>query len=402
MIIVKLGLVILTIFILLRKKVAIGNAILASSFRLWAVSGFDFSALGNALLTTLRDPRCWILVGALYFIMWLEYLFRTRGIMDSFLSTIQQTIPNPKVVMMIISAFLGLLPSMGGAIFSAPMVKKLADPIDMTPTDQSLTNFWSRHIVDYTNPMAPALLLASATASVSVQEMLIHLIGYGFLAVAVGWLVCFRNVPTKILPEGKPRTLSQRRTLLLALGPIAAIFILILGFKQNAGIATFLVTSALTLFLWRGVGDFKRQVTESLNLKVFWTVAVILFFQNVLINTGMVSGLIDYFQQTGLSPAVGISILAFIMGALTGMTQGFVAIVFPFVAGVALGDVTLAVLVYVVGVSGQMMTPTHLCMTLTMDYFKADWGVFYKKLIPMQLVIMFAGIFVYWVKVTLM
>jgi hypothetical protein len=35
-----------------------------------------------------------------------------------------------------------------------------------------------------------------------------------------------------------------------------------------------------------------------------------------LINTGMVSGLIDYFQQTGLSPAVGISILAFIMGAL--------------------------------------------------------------------------------------
>ena len=84
------------------------------------------------------------------------------------------------------------------------------------------------------------------------------------------------------------------------------------------------------------------------------------------------------------------------------MPQGFVAIVFPFVAGVALGDVTLAVLVYVVGVSGQMMTPTHLCMTLTMDYFKADWGVFYKKLIPMQLVIMFAGILVYWVKVALM
>ena len=110
MVIVKLGLVILMIFILLRKKVAIGNAILASSFLLWGLSGFDFSGLGNAFVTTLRDPRGWVIVGALYFIMWLEYLFRTRGIMDSFLSTIQQTIPNRKAVMMIIAAFLGLLP----------------------------------------------------------------------------------------------------------------------------------------------------------------------------------------------------------------------------------------------------------------------------------------------------
>ncbi len=401
MVIVKLGLVILMIFILLRKKVAIGNAILASSFLLWGLSGFDFSGLGNAFMTTLRDPRGWVIVGALYFIMWLEYLFRTRGIMDSFLSTIQQTIPNRKAVMMIIAAFLGLLPSMGGAIFSAPMVKKLADPLDMTTTDQSLTNFWSRHLVDYTNPMAPALLLASTTVQVPVGEMLIHLVGYGVLAVILGWFFCFPQVPN-VLPEHHKQTMGHQKTLILALSPIVAIFILILVFKLNAGIATFLATSVLTIILWRGFSDFKRQVTESFNVKIFWTVGVILFFQNVLVNTGMVSGLIDYFQQTGLSPAVGISILAFIMGALTGMMQGFVAIVFPFVAGAALGDVTFAVLIYVVGVSGQMMTPTHLCMTLTMDYFKADWGIFYKKLIPMQLTIMFAGILVYWVKVTLM
>ena len=401
MVIVKLGLVILMIFILLRKKVAIGNAILASSFLLWGLSGFDFSGLGNAFVTTLRDPRGWIIVGALYFIMWLEYLFRTRGIMDSFLLSIQQTIPNRKAVMMIIAAFLGLLPSMGGAIFSAPMVKKLAEPLDMTTTDQSLTNFWSRHLVDYTNPMAPALLLASTTVQVPVGEMLIHLVGYGVLAVILGWFFCFPQVPN-VLPEHHKQTMGHQKTLILALSPIVAIFILILVFKLNAGIATFLATSVLTIILWRGFSDFKRQVTESFNVKIFWTVGVILFFQNVLVNTGMVSGLIDYFQQTGLSPAVGISILAFIMGALTGMMQGFVAIVFPFVAGAALGDVTFAVLIYVVGVSGQMMTPTHLCMTLTMDYFKADWGIFYKKLIPMQLTIMFAGILVYWMKVTLM
>lgn len=401
MVIVKLGVIILLIFLLLRKKVSIGNAILASSLVLWGLSGFQLTTLGDALFTTATDPRCWIILGALYFIMWLEYLFRTRGIMDSFLSTIQQTIPNRKPIMMIIAAFLGFLPSMGGAIFSAPMVKKLADPMEMSPTDQSLTNFWSRHLVDYINPMAPALLLASATAKVEVQDLILHLIGYGVIAVLVGWFFCFRDIPD-VAPEKMETTMSQRRALLLALGPIGTILILILGFKQNAAIATFLTTAVLTVMLWRGFGDFKKQVTESLNLKVFWTVVVILFFQNVLINTGMVSGLIEYFQQIGLAPVIGISIISFIMGALTGMMQGFVAIVFPFVAGVALGDVAFAALIYVVGISGQMITPTHLCMTLTMDYFKADWGEFYRRLIPMQMTIMIAGILVYWVRVTFM
>ena len=80
------------------------------------------------------------------------------------------------------------------------------------------------------------------------------------------------------------------------------------------------------------------------------------------------------------------------------MTQGFVAIVFPFVAGVAMGDVPLAVLVYVVGTSGQMMTPTHLCLTLSTSYFHADWGKVYQKLIPMQMTIMIASILVYWIQ----
>ena len=395
MVIAKLGIILITMVTLLRFKVQIGHTVLISSLILWGMSGIDPMMLVHAFTATLQDPRCWIIIGALYFIMWLEYLLRTRGIMDAFLITIQKAIPNRKAVMMIIAAFLGLLPSMGGAIFSAPMVKKLADPLHMSKEDQNVINFWSRHYVDYANPMAPALLLACATAGVSLNDMLLSLVGYALLAVVVGWIFCCWGVPDAP-PDEIQSKMGEAKSLLLALGPIALIFSLILGFKFNAAIATLISTSLLTIILWRGFGDFKNQVLESLNLRIFWGVGAVLFFQNILIDTGMVKGLIQFFQDTGLSPAIGISILAFIMGALTGMTQGFVAIVFPFVAGVAMGNVPLAALVYVVGVSGQMITPTHLCLTLSTSYFHADWGKVYMKLFPMQMIIMIAGILVYW------
>lgn len=397
MVIVKLVAVLLVMVLLLRLKVKIGTAVMVSSLLLWGISGFHLEVLIESIHKTLQNPQGWIIVGALYFIMWLEYLLRTRGVMDSFLVTIQSFVPNRKAVMMIISAFLGLLPSMGGAIFSAPMVKKLAVPLKMSKDDQNLVNFWSRHLCDYGNPISPAVLLICATVHVSLQNMLVALIGYGVLAIAVGWFFLFRGIPDAP-PEPTELSMSAKRTLALALGPIGLIFVLIIFFGLNAAIATFLSTGLLTLILWRGWGDFKNQIIDSFNIQIFWTVGAVLFFQSILGGAGMIGGLIDFFQYAGLSPVVGISVMAFIIGGLVGMLQGMVAIVFPFVAGIATGDISLAVLVYVVGTSGQMLTPTHLCLSLSTAYFQADWGRLYRKLIPMQMTILLAAVVIYWLQ----
>ena len=396
MVVVKLIVVLVAMIVLLRLKFQIGHTVFISSLLLWGMSGLDLGMLSHAVLTTLQDPRCWIIIGALYFIMWLEYLLRTRGVMDSFLMAIQVFVPNRKAVMMMIASFLGLLPSLGGAIFSAPMVKKLAKPLKMSAEDQNLVNFWGRHYGDYVNPMAPALILACEIARIPMGDMIAALFGYGVLAIVIGWFACcwgVENVPVELEKVSGRHLL---KAVAMALGPVIGIFTLILVFKFNAAIATLISTSILTLILWRGFGDFKNQVVESVNIRIFWTVGAVLFFQHMLFDTGMVSGLISFFQENELSPVIGVAIIAYIMGALTGMLQGFVAIVFPFVAGIATGDVALAAFIYVAGVSGQMITPTHLCLTLSTNFFNAEWGGVYKKLIPMQFIILAAAIIVYW------
>lgn len=51
----------------------------------------------------------------------------------------------------------------------------------------------------------------------------------------------------------------------------------------------------------------------------------------------------------------------------------------PIVAAIAPGNLDLVAIAMVFGVAGQMVTPTHLCLTITVDYFKSD---FFKTLKP--------------------
>ena len=91
----------------------------------------------------------------------------------------------------------------------------------------------------------------------------------------------------------------------------------------------------------------------------------------------------DYLEDFKASPLpvpVIIAAISFIIGILTGLSQGHVAIVMPIVAALSPGDLNLAGVAMAFGVAGQMLTPTHMCFIVTLDYFKAD---FFKTLKPM-------------------
>ena len=81
-------------------------------------------------------------------------------------------------------------------------------------------------------------------------------------------------------------------------------------------------------------------------------------------------------------------IMAEIIGILTGMSQGHVAIVMPIVAGLMPGSIELAGVAMVFGVAGQMITPTHVCLMITIDYFKSDFFKTLKPVILAELIVL--------------
>ena len=126
----------------------------------------------------------------------------------------------------------------------------------------------------------------------------------------------------------------------------------------------------------------KDVFVDACDWKMFLNVIAILFFIQLLTDTHALDEIVTGYRNAPLPVPVIISGVTFVIGVLTGMSQGHVAIIMPIVAALSPGDLNLAGVAMAFGIAGQMLTPTHMCLLITLDYFKAD---FFQTLKPIML-----------------
>lgn len=390
------------IVVLLRFKVLIGPAILSGGLLIWLFESRSFEKLWVAFTETLTMQRTWDLLLCLYFVMCLEVELRKSGSLHGMVVTLKNIFSSNKVTLAFMPAFLGLLPSLGGARFSAPIVQEASEGIAVDDEQKSAINLWFRHIFEFSNPLMPGVILACGIANVSIGDLIDQVGWVTILCFVLGWI--FLIVPLKITdPEKATNTQHDRaidwKSLILAFGPIVTSFLLIVAFDVQAALAMGLVVVAfIPLYFW-----FKRPIsvksvfTESLDKKLFFNVVCILYFIQLLTVIGTLDEIVNVFNNSALPQAVIIACLSFIFGVMTGMGQGYIAIVMPIVALMAPGNIVLVGIAMVYGMAGQMVTPTHLCILVTVEYFKSRlWKTIGKCGVLSLLMILIFSAWTYW------
>lgn len=390
------------IVVLLRFKVLIGPAILSGGLLIWLFESRFFEKLWVAFTETLTMQRTWDLLLCLYFVMCLEVELRKSGSLHGMVVTLRNIFSSNKVTLAFMPAFLGLLPSLGGARFSAPIVQEASEGIAVDDEQKSAINLWFRHIFEFSNPLMPGVILACGIANVSIGDLIDQVGWVTILCFVLGWI--FLIVPLKITdPEKATNTQHDRtidwKSLILAFGPIVTSFLLIVAFDVQAALAMGLVVVAfIPLYFW-----FKRPIsvksvfTESLDKKLFFNVVCILYFIQLLTVIGTLDEIVNVFNNSALPQAVIIACLSFIFGVMTGMGQGYIAIVMPIVALMAPGNIVLVGIAMVYGMAGQMVTPTHLCILVTVEYFKSRlWKTIGKCGVLSLLMILIFSAWTYW------
>lgn len=390
------------IVVLLRFKVLIGPAILSGGLLIWLFESRSFEKLWVAFTETLTMQRTWDLLLCLYFVMCLEVELRKSGSLHGMVVTLRNIFSSNKVTLAFMPAFLGLLPSLGGARFSAPIVQEASEGIAVDDEQKSAINLWFRHIFEFSNPLMPGVILACGIANVSIGDLIDQVGWVTILCFVLGWI--FLIVPLKITdPEKATNTQHDRtidwKSLILAFGPILTSFLLIVAFDVQAALAMGLVVVAfIPLYFW-----FKRPIsvksvfTESLDKKLFFNVVCILYFIQLLTVIGTLDEIVNVFNNSALPQAVIIACLSFIFGVMTGMGQGYIAIVMPIVALMAPGNIVLVGIAMVYGMAGQMVTPTHLCILVTVEYFKSRlWKTIGKCGVLSLLMILIFSAWTYW------
>uniref|UniRef100_UPI003FED7345 DUF401 family protein n=1 Tax=Parasutterella excrementihominis TaxID=487175 RepID=UPI003FED7345 len=390
------------IVVLLRFKVLIGPAILSGGLLIWLFESRSFEKLWIAFTETLTMQRTWDLLLCLYFVMCLEVELRKSGSLHGMVVTLRNIFSSNKVTLAFMPAFLGLLPSLGGARFSAPIVQEASEGIAVDDEQKSAINLWFRHIFEFSNPLMPGVILACGIAKVSIGDLIDQVGWVTILCFVLGWI--FLIIPLKITDLEKATNTQHDRTidwksLVLAFGPIVTSFLLIVAFNVQAALAMGLVVVAfIPLYFW-----FKRPIsvksvfTESLDKKLFFNVVCILYFIQLLTVIGTLDEIVSVFNNSSLPQAVIIACLSFIFGVMTGMGQGYIAIVMPIVALMAPGNIVLVGIAMVYGMAGQMVTPTHLCILVTVEYFKCRlWKTIGKCGVLSLLMVLIFSAWTYW------
>ena len=374
---------IITLF-LLRRRQPIGIAILVGGIFIWLCTDPTFKELKDAVIQMATTPRSYDLVGALYLVICLEIELRKSGCLAGMVEALSRMFSSRRFTLAVMPAFLGLLPSIGGARFSAPIVEEASKGFEAKPEDKAAINFWFRHIFEFSSPLVPGMILACGIAGVKIGDLIVHLGWLTIVAFILGWIVMVRGLKQTVATRTEVSSEEAKRhnmDFVLSLTPVIANVVLMVAFGLQASVSMIIVVVAmipLLMFFNRHV-SVKEVFIGALDYKMFANVICILLFIALLESTGVLALLVAAFESSPLPVPVIIGFLSFIIGLLTGISQGHVAIMLPIVAGISMGDLDLVGVAMVFGVAGQMVTPTHLCLTITVDYFKSD---FFKTLKP--------------------
>lgn len=373
------------IVVLLRKHIPIGIAILCAGLLIWVVNDRQPMNLVTAVSNTVQMSRTWDLMFALYFVMCLEIQLRQSGTLKGMVEALNGFFSSTRVVLATMPAFLGLLPSLGGARFSCPIVEEASRDMTISPESKASINFWFRHVFEFSSPIVPGLLLGCSIAHINIGDFIAHLAWVTVASFLIGWFVMIRPLRFEEKRPDHALTAEERRlglfNVVLALLPIVVNVILMLVFNLQASIAMGCVTLGLFPVLWlaRRPVPFFKTLLGALDYKLLGNVFCILTFFQLLTATGVLHAITASFENSTLPIPVIIALISLMIGTLTGMSQAHVAMVMPLVAQLAPGSLELAGIAMVFGVAGQMWTPTHVCLTISIDYFKAD---FLKTLVP--------------------
>ena len=178
---------------------------------------------------------------------------------------------------------------------------------------------------------------------------------------------------------------------LWSFAPIFTVLLLVMIFHIELHYALLGVVVFLLFFYRYKLKAVVSALKHGFALDVIILILGVMFFKQAMDNSGAVKNLSQFFLQEGIPISPILFLLPFVTGLLTGLTLGFVGSTFPLIVSIA-GNTSVSAIsfAFASGFIGVLLSPVHICLILTREYFKADlWGM-YKIMIP-PCIIIFCG-----------
>ena len=390
--IIKLLVVIAIIMFLIRRKWKLEYIMLLASLLIGIFFDLSPIQIGKNIVLALVDPMTLRLIGIIVLVYILSGVLRKVESLKDLVDSLQQLVKDYRLILAFIPALLGLIPMPAGAMFSAPMVKEIGDRVELTSEEETFVNYWFRHVWEFVWPLFSGMILFAGLLKVEIREVILVQIPLTITAVIVGFIWEYKNLKKDNGIISKKDIFLNFKKLFLGVWPILFIIILVLGVKIDLVFSLVIVILSLLFINIKKLNlrIIKEIVKNDIDLGVVILIAGIMIFKRMLQVSGGIEIIPEVFTKLGIHPFIVLFIIPFFIGMMTGLTPAAVGIGLPVLLPIIIqGEANLyyAMLAFTGSFVGVMISPMHLCLVVTKNYFKADVGKIYKMLIPPLIII---------------
>ena len=390
-----LVLVLSLILVLQHFKVTLWLAILSGAPIIALMTGLSPVKWPGIIFSSLTHNDFTLLALLVFLILLLSGVQEASGQSRKMVRGIGQYLKSPRLRLVLFPALVGLLPMPGGALFSCPMVRDTAEGMDISDKKKALINYWFRHIWEMAWPLYPGYVLICALLGVPLAKFWLYTFPLVISSFAAGWFFLMRDLSPAVvaqlnasLDDEKKEEKEPLGAVLLHTLPIAVVLIgaLVSGFLFDRFLPhvpstlAFCVPMALAagIALYQGRGERAKPLRDIIITPAMRRIFLILAAIFVFKDTVAASGLIETMSRLGDSRImllVTFILLPFVCGLLTGLMVGFVGLAFPLLIGIALHSplheytLPLVVLALIAGNCGQLLSPIHVCLVVTAEFF---------------------------------
>jgi integral membrane protein (TIGR00529 family) len=389
----KLAGVLLLIVILLRLRWNLGLVLLLAAALTGLLFGRPPTRLVLDALGAVLDPLTLRLVAIVLLITFLGEILRSTLQLEGLIRSLSGLFSDRRWLLALLPMLIGLLPMVGGAMFSAPMVQEAATGLDISRERRTFVNFWFRHPWETVFPLYPSLVLAAGLMGTTVQTLAITQIPLFLAALAGGILFGLLGIRREASNDVRPGLGATLHLLLKSIWPI--VLVLALSVVLGVDLILSLLLTIAALIVARRLGP--RRLWALARGMPFGTVPIIagaMIFRRVLETSSAVEVVSTAFAGLGIPLALVVFCVPMLAGLLTGLAVAAFAIGLPIVFPLCGPDLVgsgYGLLAYAGGFVGLMLSPVHLCLALTRVYFGAGWGGVYRRLVPAATLIVVAA-----------
>ncbi len=397
--VLRLILVFILVLICIRKNFSLGNSFIIGTLAMSPLFGLSFNGIINSIAGSATDMKTLSLALIVSLILVLSDSMEVTGHMERLLDKFRGLVSSPGLNLIIFPALIGLLPMPGGAVFSAPMVKELGIGSKLSPDRLSFINYWFRHIWEYWWPVYPGVLLAVVLSDINLLSLVLMMCPLTLVAVSLG------SYTLKGIKHHNGTEYCRRNSALFPfiLGLTPILIVIFPGFALGILFSTLapsfyianeagLIIALCAAIAWvrqkNSMPENKmwQMLKKPLLYKVSYMVVAILIFKGVLEDSHAVEAISRELLQLHVPLLLIMVLLPFLIGVFTGITIAFVGCTFPILIPLiqAMGDPNFTqayvMLALVCGFSGVLLSPLHLCLLLSNEYFETTMRPVYRHL----------------------